>query len=96
MAHMLLVKKIETNVCIFEKENRLGGKIYDHFFPEAPGVSVGEFSVKKGKKNCLCVSVVGKCYFAVSQFFCTIQKRQGMNHSLDCCICFILRAMGQE
>ncbi|XP_044172031.1 uncharacterized protein LOC114947015 [Acropora millepora] len=41
LAYMLLEKKIERNVCIFEKENRLGGKIYDHFFSEAPDISVG-------------------------------------------------------
>ncbi|XP_044166867.1 uncharacterized protein LOC114947034 isoform X2 [Acropora millepora] len=41
LAYMLLVKKVEASVCIFEKETRLGGKIYDHFFPEAPDVSVG-------------------------------------------------------
>ena len=48
---MVLVKKIETSVCIFEKENRLGGKIYDHFFPEAPDISVGQFLVEKQTKN---------------------------------------------
>ena len=54
LAYMLLVKKIETSVCIFEKENRLGGKIYDHFFSEAPDISVGQFSVQRQKqKNCM-------------------------------------------
>jgi len=41
LAYILLVKKEETSVCIFEKENRLGGKIYDHVFSEAPEISVG-------------------------------------------------------
>ena len=57
LAYMLLEKKIERNVCIFEKENRLGGKIYDHFFSEAPDISVGQFSVQRQKqKNCMCFS----------------------------------------
>jgi len=41
LAYILLVKKIETSVCIFEKENRLGGKIYDHVFSQAPDRTVG-------------------------------------------------------
>jgi len=51
LAYILLVKKIETSVCIFEKENRLGGKIYDHVFSQAPDRTVGQFSVKKQRQN---------------------------------------------
>ena len=66
MAYMLLVKKVETSVCIFEKENRLGGKIFDHVFSQAPEISVGQFPVEKQKQKFLlfCVSVVEKCLFA--------------------------------
>ena len=49
MAYILLDKKIEMSVCIFEKENRLGGKIYDHFFTEASDIYVGQFSVERKK-----------------------------------------------
>jgi len=72
LAYILLVKKEETSVCIFEKENRLGGKIYDHVFSEAPEISVGQFPVEKQEQKFLlfCVSVVEKCLFALPQL-CT-------------------------
>ena len=95
MAFMLLDKKLETSVCIFEKENRLGGKIYDHVFSEAPDRTVGQFSVEKKKQNnCVCVSVVEiMFFFALPQFF-YVQKTTGkariVNDSLDCYFCFIL------
>ncbi|KAK2555026.1 Tryptophan 2-monooxygenase [Acropora cervicornis] len=41
LARDLLKSGSETNVCIFEKENRLGGKIFDYRFPEAPNITVG-------------------------------------------------------
>ncbi|XP_015755689.1 PREDICTED: uncharacterized protein LOC107335208 isoform X5 [Acropora digitifera] len=41
LARDLLKSGSETNVCIFEKENRLGGKILDYRFPEAPNITVG-------------------------------------------------------
>jgi len=47
MAYQLLLSNNETNVCVFEKENRLGGKIFDHRFPEVPYVTVGKFIVHK-------------------------------------------------
>lgn len=43
LARDLLKSGNETNVCIFEKENRLGGKIFDYRFPEAPNITVGKF-----------------------------------------------------
>ena len=43
LARELLSSGSETNVCIFEKENRLGGKIFDYRFPEAPNITVGKF-----------------------------------------------------
>ena len=43
LARELLKSGSETNVCIFEKENRLGGKILDYRFPEAPNITVGKF-----------------------------------------------------
>ena len=42
MAYQLLDKKKEKNVCVFEQESRLGGRIKDHRFKEAPDVHVGE------------------------------------------------------
>ena len=67
---MLLDKKLETSVCIFEKEHRLGGKIYDHTFTEAPEISVGQFSVDQQKqKNCRCVSMVGKMFICIAAIF---------------------------
>lgn len=41
LARELLKSGNETNVCIFEKENRLGGKIFDYRFSEAPNITVG-------------------------------------------------------
>lgn len=48
MAYALLDSKNktnETNVCVFEREDRLGGKIFDFKFNQAPDVAVGK-SVK--------------------------------------------------
>ena len=42
-AYALLKNSTETNVCILEKENRLGGKIFDHRFADAPNVTIGWF-----------------------------------------------------
>ena len=42
-AYELLKNRKETNVCILEKENRLGGKIFDHRFAHAPNVTIGWF-----------------------------------------------------
>ena len=42
MAYALLDKGKETNVCIFEREDRLGGKIFDFNFTQAPNVTVGK------------------------------------------------------
>ena len=42
MAYALLDKRNETNVCIFEREDRLGGKIFDFNFTQAPDVAVGK------------------------------------------------------
>ncbi|XP_068726043.1 uncharacterized protein [Montipora capricornis] len=41
LARTLLEKKLETNVCVFEKESHLGGKIFDYRFPEAQNITVG-------------------------------------------------------
>ena len=68
---MLLVKKNETSVCIFEKENRLGGKIYDHFFPEARDISVGQLSVDKDEKILYVCFSGGKNVFFHSPLFFT-------------------------
>ena len=45
MAYALLHKRNEsneTNVCIFEREDRLGGKIFDFNFTQTPDVAVGK------------------------------------------------------
>ena len=42
MAYALLDNRNETNVCIFEREDRLGGKIFDFNFTQAPDVAVGK------------------------------------------------------
>ena len=95
LAHMLLVKKKETSVCIFERENHLGGKIYDYFFSQAPEISVGQFSVKK-KKLFVCFSGRKNVFLHFPNFLHD-QKMTGksrvMNHS------FVLhsqRTIGQE
>ncbi|XP_068677090.1 uncharacterized protein [Montipora foliosa] len=41
LARTLLKQKLETNVCVFEKESHLGGKIFDYRFPEAQNITVG-------------------------------------------------------
>lgn len=41
MAESLLRHKKETKVCVFERDTRLGGRIYDYFFPQVPDESVG-------------------------------------------------------
>ena len=42
MAETLLRKKKETNVCVFEKESRFGGRILDLWFAQAPDIAVGK------------------------------------------------------
>jgi len=52
MAETLLRKKKETSVCVFEKEDRFGGRIFDYWFPQAPDISVGkELLSSKQQKN---------------------------------------------
>lgn len=52
MAETLLRKKKETSVCVFEKEDRFGGRIFDYWFPQAPDISVGkELLSSKKQKN---------------------------------------------
>lgn len=41
MAESLLRHKKETKVCVFERDTRLGGRIYDYVFPQVPDESVG-------------------------------------------------------
>ena len=42
MAYKLLQEKKETSVCVFEKDSRLGGRILDYHFKEAPDIDVGK------------------------------------------------------
>ena len=48
MAESLLRHKKETNVCVFERNTRLGGRIYDHVFPQVQDVYVGELFSQGG------------------------------------------------
>ena len=60
-------KTSETNVCVFERENRLGGKIFDFKFTQAPDVAVGK-SVKP---------VLNKFAFGITRFW------DGKNHKSE-------------
>ena len=43
IAKELIQQNIETNVCLLEKEDHFGGRIYDHTFQQhVPDVSVGK------------------------------------------------------
>lgn len=42
MAESLLRHKKETKVCVFERDVRLGGRIFDHVFPQVPDEVVGK------------------------------------------------------
>ena len=42
MAETLLRLKRENSVCVFEKESRFGGRIFDYWFPQVPNVTVGK------------------------------------------------------
>ena len=42
MAETLLRTKEESSVCVFEKEDRFGGRILDYRFPQASNVTVGK------------------------------------------------------
>ena len=45
MAYALVKKTKETNVCVFEREDRLGGKIFDFNFSQVPDVAVGKLTL---------------------------------------------------
>ena len=40
-AESLLRHKKETKVCLFERNERLGGRFYDYVFPQVPNETVG-------------------------------------------------------
>ena len=40
-AESLLRHEKETNVCVFERNARLGGRFYDYVFPQVPDETVG-------------------------------------------------------
>lgn len=42
MADTLLSLHLEGNVCLFEKENKLGGRILDHTFESLPDVPISK------------------------------------------------------
>jgi len=42
MADTLLSLHQERNVCLFEKENKLGGRILDHTFERLPDVPISK------------------------------------------------------
>ena len=41
VAESLLRHGKETSVCVFEREARLGGRLYDYVFPQVPDEVVG-------------------------------------------------------
>lgn len=41
-AESLLRHKKETKVCVFERDVRLGGRIFDYVFPQVPDEVVGK------------------------------------------------------
>lgn len=41
MAFEILTEDKESKVCIFEKDDEVGGRIRDHRFKEAPDIDVG-------------------------------------------------------
>lgn len=43
MAFEILTDDDKTKVCIFEKDNVVGGRIRDHRFKEAPDIDVGNY-----------------------------------------------------
>ena len=42
VAETLVRLQKETNVCLFERDNRFGGRIRDHRFHSAPSIPVGK------------------------------------------------------
>ena len=46
MAESLLRHKKETKVCVFERDVRLGGRIFDYVFPQVPDEVVGKCNDK--------------------------------------------------
>ena len=42
MAETLMRMKKEDNVCLFEKDSRFGGRIYDFRFSQAPNISISK------------------------------------------------------
>lgn len=46
MAYRLLVKKKEKKVCVFERETKIGGRIFDYRFKEDPNILVGKLQEK--------------------------------------------------
>ena len=58
MAETLLRKKKETSVCVFEKEDRFGGRIFDYWFPQAPDITVGKVPLRSiHSKFCLTLTL---------------------------------------
>ena len=43
VAETLLRLKKETNVCLFEKEDRFGGRIRDYVFQQVPDIPVSKY-----------------------------------------------------
>ena len=42
MAETLMRMRKENNVCLFEKDSRFGGRIYDYRFSQAPNISISK------------------------------------------------------
>ena len=46
MAETLMRMKKEDDVCLFEKDSRFGGRIYDYRFSQAPNISISKLEGK--------------------------------------------------
>ena len=42
MAETLMRMKKEDNVCLFERDSRFGGRVYDYRFSQAPNISISK------------------------------------------------------
>ncbi|KAK3711825.1 hypothetical protein QZH41_008973, partial [Actinostola sp. cb2023] len=58
MAYMLLKTKKESNVCIFENDPNLGGRIRDYHFKQAPAVDIGLGAWRIDKKHNVMINLV--------------------------------------
>ena len=68
MAETLMRMKKEDNVCLFEKDSRFGGRIYDHRFSQAPNISISKLVSKETRLGCFS-SFLRLSFFVVRDIF---------------------------